>query len=172
MSLLLLCVALAWGGDVDLNAATLGELETLRGVGPSKAASIVAWREARGPCVEAEEILEVPGIGLGTWRAIQPSVRCGPSLGEDAGLVLHPPPPFREVDATSINHARAVDLLRLAGMTPSRAGLVVGDRDARGSYSHCREVARLDGFGPATLAVWGDRCTTSGPPPVSPAPER
>lgn len=168
-------MAAALAAPVDLNGATVQELQELRGIGPSKAASIVAWREARGPCAKPEEVIDAPGIGPGTWEAIRRDVRCGETVAADGGLVLHPPPPIRAPEPVNINRATAAELLALAGMTPERAGKLVSDRDARGTYASCRDVVRIDGFGPATVAVWGDRCTTEepaeAPPPATPAPE-
>ncbi len=158
---LLLFLSLALAGRVDLNRASVHELEALRVIGPSKAASIVAWREARGPCVDPAGLLDAPGIGRGTWLAIRTQVFCGNEGVESSGLVLHPPPPSRLPGAVNINTASAAELLALAGMTPERAALLASDRDARGTYATCRDVSRIPGFGPATIAAWGDRCTTS-----------
>ncbi len=48
---------------IDLNAATVTELEGLSGVGPVLAARIAAYRDAYGPFDEVEDLLDVPGIG-------------------------------------------------------------------------------------------------------------
>lgn len=50
------------GARVDLNSATAAELETLPGVGPSKAQAIIAHREVE-PFKSTEELVEVKGIG-------------------------------------------------------------------------------------------------------------
>ncbi|MCB9138143.1 MAG: helix-hairpin-helix domain-containing protein [Caldilineaceae bacterium] len=46
-------------GLIDLNLATAGELETLPGIGPSKAAAIMANR----PYATVDDLTRVPGIG-------------------------------------------------------------------------------------------------------------
>jgi len=48
---------------VDLNTATMVELETLPGVGPVTAQSILDWRVANGGFTTVDELLEVDGIG-------------------------------------------------------------------------------------------------------------
>lgn len=55
--------AAATGGPVDLNTATLADLETLPGVGPVLAQRILDWREANGRFSSIEELREVGGIG-------------------------------------------------------------------------------------------------------------
>lgn len=48
---------------LDLNAATVGQLQDLDGVGPVLAGRIVEFREANGPFQAIEDLLDVPGIG-------------------------------------------------------------------------------------------------------------
>ena len=58
------------GGDVtppgplvDLNSATLEELDALPGIGPALSARIIAFREERGKFRRVEDVLDVRGIG-------------------------------------------------------------------------------------------------------------
>lgn len=53
----------ASGGLVDLNRATLDELDELPGVGPAIAQAIVDFREQQGPFTSVDQLLEVRGIG-------------------------------------------------------------------------------------------------------------
>lgn len=51
------------GGPVNLNSATVAELDSLSGVGPVTAANIVSWREVNGPFTDVGQLAEVDGIG-------------------------------------------------------------------------------------------------------------
>lgn len=54
---------------VDLNHADSGTLvHYLRGVGESRARAIVDYREANGPFLTTDEIIEVEGVSLRIWE--------------------------------------------------------------------------------------------------------
>jgi competence ComEA-like helix-hairpin-helix protein len=59
---------------IDLDIATVGEIETLRGVGPSLAARIVADRDSLGPFGSTDELQRVRGIGARLAARIAPQV--------------------------------------------------------------------------------------------------
>jgi competence ComEA-like helix-hairpin-helix protein len=48
---------------LNLNSATLTELDALPGVGPAKAAAILQYREEKGPFTAVEQLAQVPGFG-------------------------------------------------------------------------------------------------------------
>ena len=54
-------------GKININTASAEELTQLKGIGPSHAAKIVAYRDQNGPFKAAEEVIKVPGIGRKTF---------------------------------------------------------------------------------------------------------
>jgi len=50
-------------GKVDVNSADVKELMSLRGVGESRAKSIVTYRQTNGPFQSLDDLKKVPGIG-------------------------------------------------------------------------------------------------------------
>ena len=56
---------------ININTASAEELAQLKGVGPSYAAKIVAYREKNGPFKLPEDLMQVSGIGQNTFEANQ-----------------------------------------------------------------------------------------------------
>ena len=58
-------------GKVNINRATAAELETLPGIGPTRAQSIVEHREKYGYFKDITEIMDVSGIGEGIYETLK-----------------------------------------------------------------------------------------------------
>src|SRR5512138_3889958 len=63
---------------ININTASLAELDTLPGVGPTTAQKIIDYREQNGPFVNAEDIINVSGIGPGTYERFKNLITVGP----------------------------------------------------------------------------------------------
>jgi competence protein ComEA len=62
-------------GPVALNRASAKDLEALDGIGPVLASRIIAYRNANGPFVTLEALLEVSGIGPTKFAQFKEKIR-------------------------------------------------------------------------------------------------
>ena len=63
---------------VNINTATQADLESLPGIGPTTAQKIIQYREQNGPFVTTQDIINVSGIGPGTYERIKDLITVGP----------------------------------------------------------------------------------------------
>jgi competence protein ComEA len=69
---------------VDLNTASVKDLEMLPGIGAKTAEMIIAYRQKNGPFKKIEELMNVQGIGEKSFLRLKPqltvtSAKAGPS---------------------------------------------------------------------------------------------
>jgi competence protein ComEA len=65
------------GAPVNLNAASLAQLQTLPGVGPSTAQRILDYRQKNGAFKKIEELMNVKGMGEKSFLKLKPLVTVG-----------------------------------------------------------------------------------------------
>ena len=73
MVLLMFMVSAAWA-KVNINTASVAELEVIPGIGPSKAESIVKYREDNGKFQKVGDIILVKGIGDKLFKKISSEI--------------------------------------------------------------------------------------------------
>ncbi|CAA0082403.1 ComE operon protein 1 [Zhongshania aliphaticivorans] len=54
---------------MDINTASAEELQTLKGIGPKRAAAIIRYREENGEIQSPEDLIKVPGVGSSIVKA-------------------------------------------------------------------------------------------------------
>ncbi|NLW06585.1 MAG: ComEA family DNA-binding protein [Clostridia bacterium] len=62
------------GAKLNINTATLTELETLPGIGPVLAQRILDYRQQKGPFRTIEDLQNVPGIGAKRFSELQEKI--------------------------------------------------------------------------------------------------
>jgi competence protein ComEA len=71
LSLLFAVQALA---AVDINKAGQAELESVKGIGPKKAKSILEYREKNGPFKSVDDLAKVKGFGKASMAKVRASL--------------------------------------------------------------------------------------------------
>jgi len=71
--------------QVNLNTATVADLQELPGIGAKVAARIVEYRQKQGPFKRIEELMNVQGIGEKSFLKLRPQITVG-------GKTEAPPP--------------------------------------------------------------------------------
>jgi competence ComEA-like helix-hairpin-helix protein len=64
---------------ININTATIEQLESLPGIGPNTAKSIVDFRNRTGPFQRVEDLLAIKGISKSKLEKLRPYVTVGPS---------------------------------------------------------------------------------------------
>ena len=62
------------GGLIDINTATLQELQTLSGIGPKRAQDIIRYRETHGAFLRIEDLMRVDGIKQKLFEQIREQI--------------------------------------------------------------------------------------------------
>jgi competence protein ComEA len=73
LTALLLFFSLLFGA-VNINRANAAQLQTLNGIGPTKAQEILKYRKAHGNFNTVDELVNVKGIGPKTLIKLKPHV--------------------------------------------------------------------------------------------------
>lgn len=126
---------------VDVNKATIKELEKLPGVGPTKARAIVEYRKKNGAFKQIQDLLKVSGIGKETLKKFSKMVT--------GFLLLNQP--LKSTNLVDINKAAIDELEKLPSIGPTKAKEIVEYRNAHGPFSNIEELLKVKGIGPKTL---------------------
>lgn len=70
------------GAVVNLNSATVEQLETLPGIGPRAAQRILEFRAKNGGFKKVEDLMKIQGIGERSFLKLKPLVTVGPGKAD------------------------------------------------------------------------------------------
>lgn len=155
---------------VNINTADTAELESLPGIGPSKAAAIVQYRTDNGPFKTVDQLDDVSGIGPSTLASLRDLVTVGGGEATAAPKSATPKPEGAASAApaavssspgcpVNINAADAGGLEQLPGIGASKAAAILQHRTDNGPFKSCEALDDVTGIGPATIAGLKDCCT-------------
>ncbi len=159
---LLLVSPIAWAAGVDINTADATALQTLPGIGESKAAAIIQYRTEHGPFKSVEELDNVSGIGESTMASIRDLVTVGGGTATAASAATTPTTTATTTSSpastsagcpVNINTADAAALDILPGIGESKAAAILQYRTDNGPFASCEGLDNVSGIGEATMAT-------------------
>ncbi len=152
----------AAGSVVNVNSADAETLQTLPGVGPAIAESIIAGRPYR----DAEALKQVKGLGDARVEALRPRISFGRPATVDRPATPKPATAPADTDlavVVNVNTADAEALQTLPGVGPAIAESIIAGRP----YQSLDDLQQVKGLGAAKVAGLKDRVSFSRPAPAS-----
>lgn len=178
LGLLAIVPAAALAAALNINTATQAELETLPGIGESKAVAIIQYRTDHGAFKTVDELDNVPGIGESTLANLRPLVTVGDGKTTSGAAASTTPASTTPASTTpasttlasttpastsgcmvNINTADSAALQTLPGIGESKAAAIIQYRTDHGKFATCDSLDDVSGIGPATVAALKDCCS-------------
>jgi competence protein ComEA len=126
---------------VDINSATVDQLQAVRGLGKSRALEIARYRDRHGPFKSLDELERVPHMGDMPWGEFD-EVKTHLVLRIDGEA----PPIAPEPKQVDINGANVEELRAVEGIGAERAQEIVEYREKYGRIKDLNELDALPHF--------------------------
>ena len=130
---------------ININTATSEELQTLSGIGETKAAAIIAYRGEHGAFNDISEIMNVSGIGEKIFESIRGRITTGSAPSSEPSQSTAPAPP--EDSLININTAGSEELQTLSGIGETKAAAIIAYRGEHGTFNDISEIMSVSGIG-------------------------
>ena len=129
------------GEKININTATLSELQAIPRIGPSTARSIIDFRDRNGPFLKKEDLMKVPRIGIKTFARLREFITVGAVSEKDGRVIIKDETAENEtIDTVSLK--RLIDI----GISPMTAVKIVNHREAKGRISSLDALRTLEGM--------------------------
>jgi competence protein ComEA len=163
---------------VDINTASIETLQTLPGIGPSKAKAIIDSRSKK-PFTKPEDLKNVPGIGDKTYEKLKDRIKvtvnlvnaaqntdgkqiqqmqCNTTIDADRGQLAEE----QKIEKININTANEEELQTLPGIGPAKAQAIIDYRKNSGGFKSIEELKNVKGIGEKTYEKLKNLITING----------
>ena len=164
---------------VNINTASLEELRTLKGLGPTKAYAIIAYRNAHKGFKSIDELDNVPGIGPATLARVRDYVTVGEKKNPQSGVITPektsrripaiqytpepsptptpPPPTPTPIIKVNINRAGMRELMTLELIGEARAQKIIEYRKKNGPFRSPEDLTKVRSIGEKIYLLNKDR---------------
>jgi len=127
-------------GKVNINTASLEELQAIDGVDEVLAQNIVNYRNLHGAFDAIPKLLEVEGIDEEVLDQLEPQI----TLGAQAA-------PAERQNLVNINTASLEELMTVTGLDDVLSQRVIDYRNEHGPFNSTSELERIKGIGPESI---------------------
>lgn len=134
---------------VNINTASLEELQKLPGIGSAKAMAIVQYRSVFGEFYDISEIKNVNGIGESVFEEIRDYI----TVGAVSPRLVEADPPEADIPDTSedifvdLNTATLSELCKIPGIGSAKARAIIEYREENGWFYDIGEIKNVSGIG-------------------------
>lgn len=149
----------SYDAPINVNTATAEELQALPGIGETKSAAIVKYREEHGAFADAAELMNVNGIGERIFEQIRDKITTGTETSASSKSSCEEPSAVPNISPTNINTATAEDLQALPGIGEAKSAAIIAYRMDHGAFADITELINVNGIGEAIFERLRDKIT-------------